>query len=48
MYTESRKEVDPSLSRELTTTINLDRTIHFSGGSKFGNSSLVVESWLAV
>ena len=35
-------------SRELTTTINFDSMIHFIGNSEIGNSSLVVESWLAV
>ena len=47
MYIESRKEVSLTLSRELTTTIDLDSIIHFSG-SEFGYSSLVVESWLAI
>ena len=46
MYIESRKEVSLTLSRELTTTIDLDSMIHFSG-SEFGYSNFV-ESWLAV
>jgi hypothetical protein len=45
---QSRKEVRCfTLSRELTTIINLVSMIHISG-SEFGNSSLVVELWLAV
>jgi len=38
---------DSSILRKLTTSMNIDSMILFSG-SEFGSGSLVVESWLAV